>query len=556
VIAVLQVSVLGPIEVRRDGRIVPVPAGKTSELLVRLALEAGRLVRTDRLVDDLWAAGAVTTRRNTLQTKISKLRRALGDPSVIVAGDGGYTLAVAPSDVDALAVSGRAAAASRLLDAGDERGAADLCASTLRMYRGDVLHAAGDGDWVRPHRARLEETRLELVQTRLSARLRLGHLGEVVGELEAVVATYPLQEGLWELLITALYRAGRQADALATYQRVRNQLADELGLDPGPRLRRLEQQILIHDPSLDGPRRAAPRFEPTGNLPSMSAELVGRETEFAALSDLLARNRLVEIVGPGGVGKTAVAIATARRLALSDGVGPGGAWLARLESAATANDVVDTVVAALNVTGGEAALFERLKSAAALVILDNCEHVIDAAATLTVRLLDAAPGLRILCTSQAPLEVDGEALFELAPLALPDAVELFVRRAAARRVNHTVHEVGGAVHDLCRSLDGLPLAIELAAAVRARSRVAWAAAIPVLWALGWTATTLGGIDVDRQFSVFGAYGAITFSALSGVLLHVLLPIRTTDAAASGTPGSHPDRANRMTTGPGPSHTRS
>ena len=169
----------------------------------------------------------------------------------------------------------------------------------------------------------------------------------------------------------------------------------------------------------------------------MSVELVGRETEVAALSDLLANERLVEIVGPGGVGKTAVAIATGRRLSSSDGVAPGGVWLARLETAATADDVVDTLVAALNV-GGEAALFERLKSSTALVILDNCEHVIDAAAALAVRLLDAAPGLRILCTSQVPLDVDGEVVFELAPLALADAVELFTRRASAQRTQSHV----------------------------------------------------------------------------------------------------------------------
>ena len=286
-----QISVLGPIEVRRDGQLVPVPGGKTSELLVRLALEAGQLVRTDRLVDDLWAAGAVNTRRNTLQSKIARLRRALGDPSVIASGDGGYTLAVDPSEVDALAVLRHAVTASRLLDAGDDRGAADLCASTLQMYRGEVLQAAGDGEWVTPHRARLVEARMKLVETQFSARLRLGDVGDVIGELEAAVATYPFQEGLWELLITALYRAGRQADALATYQRVRHLLAEELGLDPGPQLQQLEQRILVHDASLGVPDRTARPLEldaSAGNLPSMSVELVGRETELAALCDLLA----------------------------------------------------------------------------------------------------------------------------------------------------------------------------------------------------------------------------------------------------------------------------
>jgi predicted ATPase/DNA-binding SARP family transcriptional activator len=446
---VFQISVLGPVEVRRDGELVPVPGGKTSELLVRLALEAGLFVRTDRLVDDLWAADAVNTRRNTLQSKVAKIRRGVGDPRVIASGDGGYKLAVEPSEVDALAVLRDTVTASQLLDAGDDRGAADLSAATLELYRGDLLPAAGDGDWVTPHRARLDEARMKLIETRFSARSRLGDGGGVIGELEGAVATYPYQEGLWELLITALYRAGRQADALATYQRVRTRLGDELGLDPGPRLQQLEQQILNHDPALRGPDAAA------GNLPSLSVELVGRETEITALADLLHSNRLVEIVGPGGIGKTAVAIATGRRLSE-----PGGVWLARLEAATTADDVLDTLIAALNVTGGEAALFERLMGAAAVVILDNCEHVIDAATALAVRLLDAAPDLRILCTSQVSLDVEGEVSLELTPLVLSDAVELFTRRAAARHRDAADDEV----EDLCRSLDGLPLAIELAAA--------------------------------------------------------------------------------------------
>jgi predicted ATPase/DNA-binding SARP family transcriptional activator len=440
---VFQISVLGPVEVRRGDQPLSVPGGKTSEVLVHLALEPGVVVSADRLVDDLWA-GAVT-RRNTLQSKVARLRRALGDPSMIVSGDGGYRLAIEPEAVDAFCVLRDAATACRLLDAGDGRGAAEVSAAALKRYRGEVLRSTGD--WAAPHRARLEEARVKLVETEFSARLQLGEM--VIGELEAAVATYPYQEGLWELLITALYGAGRQADALAAYQRVRARLADELGLEPGPPLKELERQVLNHDPGLRVPDRPAQ----AGNLPSLSSELVGREDEIAALSELLAGKRLVEVVGPGGIGKTAVAIATGRALS---GV-PGGVWLVRLEAAQTADDVLDTVIAALNVTGGEAALFERLRRAGAVVILDNCEHVIHAAAPLAERLLDAAPGLRILCTSQLALEIHGEAVFELAPLALSDAVELFALRAVR-------HGDPSEVHDLCRSLDGLPLAIELAAA--------------------------------------------------------------------------------------------
>ncbi len=448
----LNVSVLGPVEVRRDGLLLPVPGGKTSELLVRLALEAGLSVRTDRLLDDLWAAEAVNTRRNTLQSKVTRLRRALGDPRAIIGADGGYRLDVEPPAVDALAVLADTTRAAALLDAGDDRGAADLSTSALERYRGDALPAAGE--WADPHRARLDEARMKLVEIRCDARLRLGDVGDVIGELEAAVARYAYQERLWELLMLALYRAGRQADALATYQRARALLADDLGLDPGEGLRRLEQQVLSHDPALRAPDRAA------GNLPALFVELVGREAEITAIGDLLARERLVEVVGPGGIGKTAIALAVGRRLTPS-----GGVWLARLETATTADDVLDTVIAALRVTGGEAALLERLRAASsAVLILDNCEHVVDATAALAVGLLDAAPGLRVLCTSQVALDLDGEAVFELAPLDLADAVELFGRRAAARRGDQPAGEAGAAVRELCRSLDGLPLAIELAAA--------------------------------------------------------------------------------------------
>ena len=458
----LHISVLSPVAVERDGRRVPVPGGKTSELLARLALEAGTCVRADRLVEDVWAEDALSTRRNTLQSKIAKLRRAFGDPGIIVSGSGGYTLAVERCDVDALAVLRDAATAAELLDVGDDRGAAELSASALERFSGELLQGAGD--WAVPYRARLDEARMALMETKFAAGLRLGGAGEEIGELESAVATYPYQEGLWELLITALYRAGRQADALATYRRVHTLLAEELGLAPGPRLQELERRILVQDSALGIGDRAARTLEDhatAGNLPSLAVALVGRESEIAAVSDLLEGRRLVEIVGPGGIGKTAVAIATGRRLAQSVGRAPGGVWLARLEAATTADDVVDTVIAALHVTGGEPALLERLKASAAIMILDNCEHVLDAAAALAVRLLDAAPQLRILCTSQVSLDVDGEVMLELTPLALPEAVELFSRRAVAR---HRDLPAGEAVLDLCRSLDGLPLAIELAAA--------------------------------------------------------------------------------------------
>ena len=459
----ISIAVLGPVEVRREGQLIAVPAGKTSELLVRLALDAGSPVRTDRLVEDLWGDDSVRTNRNTLQSKIAKLRRALGDPPVVIGGDGGYTLTVDPIDVDAVSVLRHTTEATTLLSNGDHHGANELCAATLQMFRGDLLISAGDGQWASPHRARLDAARVQLIETGCSARMNLGDTTDVIGDLEVAVTSYPYQESLWVLLITALYQAGRQADALETYHRVRHLLADELGLDPGPQLQQIERQILIHDAAIEPVRLETNQLPAVGNLPSLSAELVGRDTEVSALCELLVRNRLVEIVGPGGIGKTAIAIATGRTMGIS-APGRGGVWLARLETAVTANDVIDTLIAAVNVTGGEAALIERLKIGETLVVLDNCEHVVGAAADLAVRLLDAAPGLRMLCTSQVPLGIDGETVFELLPLALDDAVELFTRRAAAQRKSQRLGENHEAVFELCRSLDGLPLAIELAAA--------------------------------------------------------------------------------------------
>jgi predicted ATPase/DNA-binding SARP family transcriptional activator/tetratricopeptide (TPR) repeat protein len=459
---VLTISVLGPVEVRLDGRFVTVPAGKTSEVLVRLALEAGIGVRADRLVDDLWGADAFVTRRNTLQSKIVKLRKALGDPSAVASVDGGYRLDIDPHEVDALLVADRLAEVTALVDRGDDEAAATLCTSTRLLFRGEVLIGAGDGGWVVPHRARLEAARLQLIETECAARLRLGQLGEVIGDLEAAVAAFPFQESLWELLITALYRAGRQADALGAYHRVHALLADELGLEPGPQLRRVEEQVLAQDTLLDVAstnRGPSPRKLPIGNLPTLLTDLVGRNAEVSTVTALVVAHSLVEIVGPGGIGKTALALAVAHA-----STAPGGVWLARLETTTTSDEVIDSVIAALGVTGGVGALHERLRSADTEVVLDNAEHVLDAVADLVQRLLDAAPGTRILCTTQAPLGIDGEVVIELEPLGLADSVELFTRRASAQRRQQTVGDVVDVVRDVCRSLDGLPLAIELAAA--------------------------------------------------------------------------------------------
>ncbi|HEX4416403.1 MAG TPA: BTAD domain-containing putative transcriptional regulator, partial [Kofleriaceae bacterium] len=278
----------------------------------------------------------------------------------------------------------------------------------------------------------------------------------------------PLRESLWALLITALYRDQRQAEALDAYRTVRERLADELGLDPGPELRALEQQVLQQDERLDAPPvavSAAPTAPTprgaTGNVPTLSARLFGRADELRELAAAIDLNRLVTLVGPAGVGKTRLAIEVARAAAP-----PDGTWLVRLENVRTPAALAQTIGEAFGIGGAtEALVHERLQAAGALVVLDNCEHLIDEIAELTARLLDAAPQLTVLATSQVPLNLDGEVVVTLAPLALADSVGLFAHRAGERRRSFVLDpDSESAIEDVCRSLDGLPLAIELAAA--------------------------------------------------------------------------------------------
>jgi predicted ATPase/DNA-binding SARP family transcriptional activator/tetratricopeptide (TPR) repeat protein len=411
---VLTVAVLGPVELRRDGELVAVPAGKTTEVLVRLALDAGSPVSAERLIEDLWPAQAVGVTRNTLQAKVSKLRRVLGDPALVSGDATGYTLHVDPANVDALAVL-------RTTDPG----------RALALFRGELPSA----DWFAPHRTRLEETRLRLTEEDLAARLARGR--DVIGELEIMVGAHPLREGFWHLLVTALYRAGRQADALAAYARVRRVLADELGLDPGPALQALERQVLRQDASLS-----------PGNLPGVSASMIGRDADLRAVQALLEKHRLVTLLGPAGVGKTRLAIEVARAAA--------PAWLVRLDQGGPIWQSIGEAFGLSEAT--EAMVRDRLRGLDALLVLDNCEHLVAELSTV----VDRIAGPRILATSQQPLGVDGEMTYPVEPLSVADSVTLFTERAIHQR--RTFRAADGAVEAVCRSLDGLPLAIELAAA--------------------------------------------------------------------------------------------
>ncbi len=459
----ISVALLGPVEVRRDGQLLAIPTGRTTELLMRLAVAAGTMVSRERLLEDVWADEAMSTRNNTVQSMVSRLRRALGDPALIVGGQIGYTLAIDPGSVDALDIVRRADQVTALRQAGDPAAALDACSAALALFRAESLFDANDAEWLRPFRSQAEELRLRLVEDSLGARVDLGATGEIVAELQELVAAHPLREGLWALLITALYRDGRQADALAAYRSVREHLVEELGLEPGRELQRLEQQVLEHDHALDAPAAPMPpltRSAEGGNLPPLSSTLVGRMTECAEVADLVATKRLVTLVGPAGVGKTRLALEVARGADAAD-----GAWLVRLESARTDPAVGDVVADSLNASGSsEAALVERLRGADILIVLDNCEHVLDSAADLVGTLLRAGSGVRVLATSQVPLGMDGERVYSVDPLEFTDAVTLFAERAGDAGQGVLDSDERDTLEAVCRSLDGLPLAIELAAA--------------------------------------------------------------------------------------------
>lgn len=465
--SMLTLAVLGPVAVRRDGALLRVPAGKTGELLVRLALEAGKPLRSQRLLEDLWPDLPQGASPNTLQSKASRLRGALGEPGVLP-GDGlGYTLRVPPDSVDAVHVLRLAGQAGSLRAAGDPAAALALCEQGLALFQGDVLPSAVDAPWALPYRVRLESTRLDLAEGRLSAKAALGAASDLVGELEELVTAHPLRESLWVLLVAALYRSGRQGDALAAAARVRRQLADELGIDPGPELQRLEQQVLQQDPALVAPRETTALVDarrPSGNLPLHAGTLVGRSGDVDRLVRLLGEQRLVTVTGPAGVGKSRLAVEGSRRCSP-----PGGAWLARLETASDTTGVWQRLADALRIdVPTPTSVIDRLEHADALLVLDGCEHVVGAVGDVLGVLLAAAPRVRFVATSQVPLRVGGEALLEVRPLDLTASVALFTDRATAHLGEDHGPEALRTIEEVCRSLDGLPLAIELAAA---RTRV-------------------------------------------------------------------------------------
>jgi predicted ATPase/DNA-binding SARP family transcriptional activator len=405
-------------------------------------------VPVDRLVDDVWDGRPPATAHKTLQKYVSELRKVLGQCAVRTSG-GGYVV-----DLD-----------GDLLDARDFERLADAhdWDAALALWRGEVLADVGDLAFVAPERARLDSLRLAAVEGRLTALLDAGRHAEVVGELAELAIAHPLRERLTALRMLALYRSGRQVEALRAFDAHRKRLADEVGVEPAAELRALEASILAHDPALDLRAAATPS---TGNLPRPLTSFVGRGADLEAITAELIDNRLVTLAGPGGVGKTRLAIRVGA--AVADRY-LGGVWLVDLAPIREGAMVADTVATALGVDVRHAPdVYVALASAHAhrppcMLILDNCEHLVDASREFVTRALQICPNVTVLATSRRAIGVEGEYVRPVAPLPHDEAVMLFVDRARLIGSETIVDPASGEVDEICARVDRLPLAIELVA---------------------------------------------------------------------------------------------
>ena len=459
----MRVGLLGGLEVVDDERDVVVAGAKLRALLALLTLHVGRVVPTDQIVDALWGENPPAAVRNGLQGLASKLRRALGSAELVAMRGGGYALELPPDAVDVhryeqLVAAGQTAAAD-----GDPRGAVTLLAEADALWRGVALADFTYEEFAAAAITRLSELRLAVIEERLDLELALGRHQGVIVQLEELVATHPLRERLRGLLMLALYRAGRQADALRVFQEGRHILAEELGLEPGHELRELEAAILAQDRSLDAPpaaRSDAVRAE-TYSIPETLTPIVGRDAELRELARLAAEHRFITLVGPGGVGKTRLAMEVARAESAALAF---GACLVELAPVGDPAGVRAAIASALALPD-PGRLAEVIGDREMLLVLDNCEHVITTAAEVAEDLLRRCPALRLLATSREGLRVGGETIWSVPPLAVGDAVSLFVTRARAGGAPLELSDDNTTViADICSRLDGLPLAIELAAA--------------------------------------------------------------------------------------------
>jgi predicted ATPase/DNA-binding SARP family transcriptional activator len=466
---------LGSFEVRTDdGVLADVPGARLRGLLIALALEPGHAVPKATLVDWIWGERPPPGAANALQRLVSRLRKAL--PEGLVEGQAdGYRLRVEPDAVDAVRFERLVGQARNDEDPRRVR----LLREALALWRGAAMQDVGLQESAAFDAAvtRLEGLRLTALEDRFDAEVSLGHGAGLVTELTDLVAAHPVRERLVAALMRALVATGRDTEALLVYQRTREALADALGVDPSPELSALHVALLRGELG----RREENRKT---NLRAELTSYVGKDADVAAVRELIAEHRLTTLIGPGGSGKTRLATETARTLL---GDLPDGAWLVELAAIGADGDVAQSALAGLGLRdallGGtpNAELTDRLIAAIrereVLLILDNCEHVIESAAVFADRVLGECRRLRILATSREPLGITGEALWLVEPLALPErdaspgeiesspAVQLLRDRAGAVRRDLAVDaRTLSTMVRVCRALDGLPLAIELAAA--------------------------------------------------------------------------------------------
>src|SRR5438132_11025581 len=475
----LELRLLGAFEVVAEGRSLSLGGARQRAVLARLALSANELVPTDQLVDQVWGgsppAGAVTT----LQVYLSQLRKALaGTAATIETRRPGYVLVIDPAAIDARRFDDLVQRAE-LRRAVDPAEAAARLREALALWRGPALADFAYESFASVEASRLEELRLRALELRVDADLAVGRAGDVVAELEALVAEHPLREAFWGQLMLALYRSGRQSEALRTYRRAADHLGEELGLEPSAALQRLEQSILMQDPSIDAEPRLVAGAPTAAPLPAPLTSFVGRENEVVELEGLLSHARLVTLTGAGGSGKTRLALETVARASTTvDGV-----WLVELASLSDPTLVAQAVATALGLREEperpeEEIIVEALRERECLLLVDNCEHVLQSAADLCATLLSACPRLRILATSRESLDIGGEVVWPVptlpAPAGVPatvdvllrfDAPKLFVERATTASPGFVPKADDIAdIASICACLDGIPLAIELAAA--------------------------------------------------------------------------------------------
>ncbi len=463
----MKFRVLGPLEVVVDGVAQPIGGPKRRALLATLLLAAGEPVSRERLIDELWGDEPPSTAANTLQVNVAALRRVLG--ARLRTQGPGYLLDIAPEQIDSRRFEALNQTAAVHLGSDPEAASRDLV-TALELWRGDAFADVPHGEAVSAAAARLDELHLAALEERVEADLALGRHTALVAELTGALESSPVRERLAGQLMLALHRCGRSADALAVFANTCRVLDDQLGVDPGDALTELNRAIHRGDPTLAAPGPAS--------LPVPPTRFIGRVDELARAGELLAGARLLTLSGVGGCGKTRLALELARRAAPGY---PGGVHLVDLAPVAPEASVGRQVAAVLGVRERRGAtlaalLGKRFRHHRSLLLLDNCEHLAQACAGLCSQLLETAPGLRVLATSREPLGIPSEVLFTVPGLGVPvddrgenvqaaDAVRLLVERARAARSDFSLRPGEGAIAaDLCRRLDGLPLAIELAAA--------------------------------------------------------------------------------------------